>query len=181
LMPPADRDLLAQAGQGDQSAFTTLYENNEADLYRFACYLAGTPERADDLFQDTWLKIVGHAGRQQIDDFRRWAFTIMVNLNRDRLRKQKIRRLVMTILPAPSEHDEKTSGESTAENFIVRDALMAALDRLSDKQRTIFVLTYLEGFKIREVSQMIGKAEGTVKSTLSHALTKLRVELKRLL
>lgn len=184
-MSPADGDLLADAGRGDQSAFTTLYEQNEADLYRFACYLAGSPEKADDLFQDTWLKIVRYAGTQRIDNFRKWAFTIMANLYRDDLRKSKIRRLVMSILPIASDHGEMSEENSAvtgrtdpeAENFIIRDELARALDRLSDRQRTVFVLTYLEGFKIREVSEMIGKAEGTVKSTLSHALTKLRADL----
>ncbi len=183
---PVEGDLLAKAGRGDQSVLTALYEQYQADLYRFACYLAGSTDLADDLFQDTWLKIVRYAGVQRIDDFKKWAFTIMANLYRDELRKRKIRRLVMSILPIASDHHEVSQNEAavvprsapTAEDFIARDQLMAAMDGLSQRQRTVFVLTYLEGFKAREVSEMIGKAEGTVKSTLSQALTKMRAELK---
>ena len=65
-----------------------------------------------------------------------------------------------------------------ADQFAVREALTKAMKTLSHKQRTIFVLTYVEGYKIREVSEMLGKAEGTVKSTLHRAVLILREELK---
>ena len=50
-MPRNEAELLAEASRGDQSAFTDLYHMYESDLYRFAFYLAESPETADELFQ----------------------------------------------------------------------------------------------------------------------------------
>ncbi len=59
----------------------------------------------------------------------------------------------------------------------LRRRIACALDRLSRGQREVFVLVHLEGFTVRECSEVLGKPEGTVKSHLHRALAKLRQEL----
>lgn len=186
-MPRDDAELLADASRGNQSAFTTLYNRYETDLYRFAFHLAGGPDAAEELFQETWFRAVKYLGKKPVVDFKKWLFAIAVNLYRDELRKRKVRRLFLGRESVEEDHGgaETLGGTAVApkvrpaaEGFTIREALNKAMKNLTHRQRTIFVLTYVEGFKIREVSEMLGKAEGTVKSTLYRALAILRDELK---
>lgn len=186
-MPRDDAELLARAGRGDQSAFAALYNEYEADLYRFALYLADGPDAAEELFQETWFRVVKHLGKNPVTNFKQWLFTIATNLYRDELRKRKVRRLV-----AGSETSEDRYGGTgadepppaaphsrpVAEGFALREALNKAMKKLTYRQRTTFVLVYVEGFKIREAGDILGKPEGTVKSTLYRALEVLRGELE---
>ena len=186
-MPRDDAELLARAGRGDQSAFARLYNEYEADLYRFALYLADGPDAAEELFQETWFRVVKHLGKKRVTNFKQWLFKIATNLYRDELRKRKVRRLV-----AGSETSEDRYGDigadgqppvtpqmrPAAEGFALREALRKAMGKLTYRQRTAFVLVYVEGFKIREAGEILGKPEGTVKSTLYRALEIMRGELK---
>lgn len=186
-MPQDDAELLARAGRGDQAAYATLYNKYESELYRFALFLAGGSDAAEELFQETWFRVVKNLGKRPIDNFKQWLFTIATNLYRDELRKRKVRRVV-----SDSETTEDRYGgagadatahgaphsKPAAEGFALREAIGDAMKKLTHQQRTTFVLVYVEGFKIREAGEILGKPEGTVKSTLYRALEVLRGELK---
>jgi len=182
-MPRDDAELMTAASRGDHSAFATLYRRYEADLYRFVYYLAGEPDTAEELFQETWLRIVRHMGKKRVTDFKKWIFAIATNLYRDELRKRIVRRLFLG--REPVEGDYGVAGvegfrgavsrvQPDAEAFAIREALAKAMKNLTGRQRTVFVLTQIEGFKMREVAEMLGKSEGTVKSTLHRAVSILR-------
>jgi RNA polymerase sigma-70 factor (ECF subfamily) len=179
-MPRDDAELLAKASLGDQSAFGALYNKYHTDLYRFAFYLSGGPEAAEELFQETWYRAVKNLGKKQIINFKQWLFAVAANLHKDELRKQKVRRLFLGKEAGGGPGTERaTAGSVPApEQFMIQEELSKAMKHLTHRQRTIFILTYVEGFKIREVCEMLGKAEGTVKSTLHRAVTILREELK---
>jgi RNA polymerase sigma-70 factor (ECF subfamily) len=186
-MPRDDAELLARAGRGDQSAFATLYNEYETDLYRFALYLADGPDAAEELFQETWYRVVKNLGKTPVTNFKQWLFTIATNLYRDELRKRKVRRLVVGSETSEDRYgDTGADGRSpvtpqlrpAAEGFALREALNEAMKKLTYRQRTIFVLVYVEGFKIREAGEILGKPEGTIKSTLYRALEVLRNELR---
>jgi len=182
-MPRDDAELLARASRGDHSAFDTLYKRYEADLYRFVFYLAHDPGTAEELFQDTWFRVVRSMGKRPIEDFKKWMFTIATNLYRDELRRRKVRRLFLGRGPVEEYHESPDLDEGhaalpetapEAENYAIREAVDKALKKLAPRQRTVFVLTQIEGFKLREVAEMLGKSEGTVKSTLHRAVSILR-------
>ena len=162
-MPRDEAELLAEASRGDQSAFTQLYHMYESDLYRFAFYLADGPETAEEIFQETWVRIVKNLGKKPITNFRKWMFAIATNLYRDELRKRKVRRLVLCRESVEEDYgnpDETPNPvtvpetPSTANGFMIRDALGKAMKKLTHRQREVFVLTHVEGFKIQEVTKI---------------------------
>lgn len=178
-MPRDDAELVALASRGDRSAFATLYRMYERDLYRFAFYLAGGPEAAEELFQETWFRVARRLGGTRIEDFRSWLFAIATNLQRDELRRRRVRRRVIDGAPLEDgRSDLRGVDEAVAERTALRDALARAVEGLTPGQREVFVLVYVEGFKIREVSEITGKPEGTVKSTLHRALGSMRGRLE---
>jgi RNA polymerase sigma-70 factor (ECF subfamily) len=186
-MPQNEAELLAEASRGDQSAFTALYYMYETDLYRFVYYLAGGPETAEELFQETWVRVVRHLGRKPVTNFRKWLFVIATNLYRDELRKRKVRRLVLGRESIGEDYGDPESSPDpvtvpetrpATDSFVIREALGKAMDKLSHRQREVFVLTHIEGFRIQEVADILGKPQGTVKSTLHRAVLTLRNELR---
>lgn len=74
--------------------FDELYSRHKTSLYKLACYLTRNQKEAEDLFQDTWLRIAKHLAHQTIDmdNCKTWIMTIMSNLYRDWLRKKKVRK-----------------------------------------------------------------------------------------
>jgi len=187
-MTPVHGELIHSNKSPDSALFDELYRKNKSHVYRFSYYLTQNRHEADDLFQETWLRVVRYlSGTKNIQDYRKWIFTITANLHKDVLRKKKIRRMVfMSKLP--------DSGTENNEEFLIRrteptlhsdeshqvDLQMAmgqAISLLPGRQRHVFVLKEMEGFKLDEISSMLKIPVGTVKSLMFRAVRRLRKEL----
>jgi len=172
-MPQGEDELVEHAGNGNNAAFEKLYYLYEKPLFRFVVYLSGQQYLAEELFQETWLRAAKHfRNKKQVSSFKSWLFTIAVNLYRDELRKSKIRRFFL------GDEEPEPRFQNNFTDFEIRDELNEAIQSLSEKQRTVFILFYVEGMKISEVSQIVGRTEGTIKATLHQTIKKLRKELK---
>jgi RNA polymerase sigma-70 factor, ECF subfamily len=173
----------------DEAAIDRLYERHKADVYRFARRLAGREAEAEDLVQEAWLRVVRH--RSEISDERdmkAWLFTIVANLHRDTLRRARVRKLLFL---APRRDDERPDAVAEApdpgpgpgdlaERTEAGRALDRALAGLPERQRTVFALKMIEGFKHEEIGGILGVPVGTVKTLLFRAVQRLRIELKDL-
>jgi RNA polymerase sigma-70 factor (ECF subfamily) len=160
--------------------FEALFKRHEADLYRYARYLADTTVAAEDIYQETWLRVAKHIHNgKAIQNFKKFLFTVATNIHRDELRKIKTRRFFL----GPSMDDDEqnqniwVSPDVSSEEFF-SDALEESLSHLSARQRSMFCLNYIEGFKIAEIAKMMNCADGTVKATIYKAVQKLRRDLK---
>ena len=183
-MPRGDAKLPVEARRGDPAAFADLFARHEADLFRFTRYLAREEDLAEELYQETWLRVARRlraCDEMRRDDFRKWLFTVAANLFRDELRKRRIRRKVDG---GSLDTETSTAGERTAaktpeisEQIALREGLDRALGALSERQRTAFLLVHAEGFKLREVATVLEVAEGTVKSMLHRAAAIMREQL----
>jgi len=190
-MPPTDGDLIEKFVQNDQLAFDQLFFKYKTSVYRFAYYLSQNKNEADDLFQETWLRAVKNMNQNdKIKDFKAWIFTIANNLHRDELRKKKIRRLFFS-----SKQIEKGNPQSSIENSnqeiksnIYNESksiefnmtFQQAVAKLTSKQRRVFILQEIEGFKQKEISQILNIPVGTVKSLFHRAIIFLKKELVEL-
>ena len=170
------------------SLFDSLSDAYKSAIYSYACYLTRNEKEAEDLFQETWLRVVQNPPRgRDVRDHKAWIFTITTNLYRDSLRKIRVRRIFLTEKATTSNlgpsifASEKTEGRVTrsreATQLEARKALASALAKLPDKLRRVFVLKEIEGFKYLEISDILGVPVGTVKSMMHRAVIKLRQEL----
>ena len=172
------------------TSFDELYDMYRNDIYRFACALAGDTRDAEDLFQETWLRAVKAvpAGRgPEGSDPRAWLFTIAANAHKDLLRKKRVRRLFL--LERIKSMGERTAdadpgwdvpgqpGRDGAIRSDVRLCLLRAIARLPGRERRVFVLKDIEGFKHGEIGRMLGIPEATVRTLLHRAVGRLRKEL----
>jgi RNA polymerase sigma-70 factor (ECF subfamily) len=171
-----------------QEEFDYLYNEYRSAVFNFACYLTRNPGEAEDLFQETWLRVVHHLPKKvEKSSAKSWIFTITANLHKDSLRKKRIRRAFFFQKASRSAPDEDGSsflfgssfpGETSGANRVdMRRDIAQAMKQLPEQQRGIFALREIEGLKYSEISKIYNIPEGTVKSLMFRAVRKLRGEL----
>ena len=137
-------------------------------LRRYARALTRDAETADDIVQDTLVRALRSEHLFHGGDARAWLYTILTNLNRNRLRSLS-RRPILTPI---KDSDAATSGPESGGRDITR-----ALDGLADDQRSALLLVVLEGLTYREVAEVQGVPIGTVMSRLARARNQIKAFL----
>jgi RNA polymerase sigma-70 factor, ECF subfamily len=137
-------------------------------LRRYARALTRDGEIADDLVQDTLVRALRSEHLFHDGDVRAWLYTILTNLNRNRLRSLSRR---PTLTPI-KDSDAAMIGPDTGSRDIAR-----ALDDLAEDQRAALLLVVLEGLTYREVAEVQGVPIGTVMSRLARARMQIKAYL----
>ena len=185
-----DEELLAAFQQGDAGAFELLLRRHRAPLFTFLLRMLGDRERAEDLAQETFLRIVkGAQAWEQRARFQTWLYTIARNLCVDQSRRDRFRRADSLDQTDGPEGDERTVGEGIAGSAIspergaesarLRPLLQRALLGLPVEQREVFILREQAGLAFREIAGLVGTNENTVKSRMRYALEGMRKSLAR--
>ncbi len=161
-----------------------LIQTYGKDIYSFCCQLTRSRQEADDLYQDTFLKMMELRGRLDItNNPKSYLLTVAMNLWRNRKRKFAWRQRItgpemsmedmMTDIPS----DEKSMEEemiSREEKRMVKEAV----DRLPQKYRIPVLLFYMEELRLSEIAEVLSLPLGTVKSRLHKAKRMLEKELE---
>jgi RNA polymerase sigma-70 factor (ECF subfamily) len=137
-------------------------------LRRYARALTRDGETADDLVQDTLVRALRSEHLFHGGDTRAWLYTILTNLNRNRLRSLARRPVLAPI----KDGDAVTPGPDSGGRDISR-----ALEDLAEEQRSALLLVVLEGLTYREVAEVQGVPIGTVMSRLARARDQIRAYL----
>jgi RNA polymerase sigma-70 factor, ECF subfamily len=176
-------DSVARLRRGDLDALAAVMAQYQHRLYRFLLRLAQDPALADDLFQQTWIRVIERVGRYDSRrQFAPWLFSVARNLAIDTLRKRRLASLdaVEDGGIAPIERlaaVERDPLEQLLE-FERGAALAAALEGLPVIHREVLVLRFEEEMKLEEIAEVIDVPLSTVKSRLLRALESLRGRLK---
>lgn len=139
-------------------------------LRRYARALTRDADIADDLVQDTLVRALRSEHLFEGDEIRNWLYTILTNLNRNRLRSLA-RRPVLS--PIEDNDAPDVAGPEAGGRDIER-----ALATLVEDQRTALLLVALEGLSYREVAEVQGVPIGTVMSRLARARSQIRTYLE---
>jgi RNA polymerase sigma-70 factor (sigma-E family) len=155
----------------DESAFEEFVSRSATVLLRTAILMVGNRETAEDLLQVALLR-TARRWRASREAPEAYARAVLVNLVRDEHRRAKRR-----VQEAPLSEEMSRSGfalEGHAESVHDRDEVIAALRRLSLRQREVLVLRFFGGLSVAETASATGASEGTVKSYTSRALERMR-------
>jgi RNA polymerase sigma factor (sigma-70 family) len=182
----SDEDLMRQFCAGETHVFQLLYARHEKPLYRYLRRLLGHAEasQAEDVFQDTWIKLVDARDNWQARDnatFKTWLYTLAHHRAIDILRKSG-RELSVEGNATADDGDPwqlwpATQAEQPEQQAFWRKAgqqLLDCLEGLPALQRAAFLLHHEDGLTLDEISQVIDAEFETVKSRLRYALSKLR-------
>jgi RNA polymerase sigma-70 factor (ECF subfamily) len=167
--------------------FDEIYDQYKGDIFHFICHLTQDRTEADDLFQEVWLRVIRHqSAPEKKENLRPWLLTVVLNLHRDLLRKKRVRRLFF-LSRGKEECREGSDADGPAlsssdpayrtEQIALRRNIDQAIAKLPEKQRRIFLLKEVEGFRQAEIAGLLGIPLGTVKSLLHSAVKTLQGEL----
>jgi RNA polymerase sigma-70 factor, ECF subfamily len=174
-----DAELVRRAKDGDESALVEIYNQCQAPVYRYVYYRVGSAAVAEELTAEVFVRMV-----ERLDSFRdlgrpilAWLYTIAHNLVIDQLRRQG--RIALLPLDDAMAAEEDGQPHQVAEVREARSNLLAALQRLTEPQRQVILLKFMEARSNAEVAAILGKDEGSVKSLQHRALAALRRNLRR--
>ncbi len=169
----AEWELVRRAQQYDEEALRALYEMYYPKIYNYAFLQLGDIHAAEDLASDVMLKMVEAIRSYSFRGlpFGAWLFRIarnrLIDLHRRRRRRGEVdlSETLASTLASP---------QSLAERALERGQLQVALKHLTDEQRQVIVLKFIQGFDNRSIGRIMGRSEGAIKSLQHRALLALR-------
>ncbi len=190
LNPPmqaTEAELICQPAQGAATdEFSEIVRKHRPQVLRFLLASTRDVDLAETLTQDCFLKAHRNWGSFRGDSSAMtWLMRIAINLEKDHWRSRRMQfwRLTRTnAVDMDEASDWLPSGERSAEQkLLAREQVQAVwrvVEQLSARQRTVFLLRFVDEMELSEIAATIGLSEGTVKAHLSRALSRVREELK---
>lgn len=182
-----DGALMLAYAAGDAAAFEQLYARHRRGLYAYLHRQAPRPGWVDDLFQETWLAVIGaRADYRPSAAFRTWLYGIARNKLIDRIRRSDA--VLLSDFFADDDGDAcepldrlgADTGHDPAQLLARRrdgEALHAALRTLPAPQREVFLLREQADMSLTEIAALVGVPLETAKSRLRYAIARLRAAL----
>ena len=165
--------LVQRAQAMDESALASLYATYYPRIYNSAFLHLGDVQGAEDLASEVMLKLLESINKYQFRGmpFSAWVFRIARNKLIDLHRRRKRRGEVDLTEPLAAM---QISPQALAERALDRGQLQLALKYLTEEQRQVIVLKFIEGFDNGSIARILGRSEGAVKSLQHRALHALR-------
>ena len=186
-MSDPDRRLVDEARRGDDRALAELYERHRKPLLGFLRRMLRSAE-AEEVFPEVWIKVMESIERYQPGEasFRSWLYKVAANAARDRMRRERLRSgpsLDAPLGEGPDrviDHlvDESAGPDRRAEGRLFRRQLDQAMEALTPRQKAAVLLKHQQGFRYREIAEMLEMAEGTAKTTVHRGVATLRERLQ---
>jgi RNA polymerase sigma-70 factor, ECF subfamily len=174
-----DSSLVAAFLDGEKRAFTELVERYHSRLLNFVYRTTGDRERAEDLVQESFIRVYRHLHRfDQTKKFSTWVYTIASNLAKNELRNRSRNPLVLFQVlrkswdadQKPLEWEDNTyRPDDLYRKRHLRQLVETAVAELPEHHRAVFVLREVEGKTYEEIAEITGCNLGTVKSRLNRA------------
>jgi RNA polymerase sigma-70 factor (ECF subfamily) len=177
-MPAQDESLLLRdlRSERGEDAARALYRTYSGELYGFALNRLGDRGLAEEVVQDVFTRVWRHAAEYDAarGSVRTWLYGIarnaIVDLERHRSRRPPV-------AAREPEVEGGASHDEPIERALLRWQVQAALERLTPEHREVVRLAHLGGLSVREIADLTGLPEGTVKSRTYYALQNLRLTL----
>jgi len=182
----ADSDV-ARLRRGDLDALSQLISRYQNRLYRYLLRIVRQPSEAEDLFQQTWLRVVEKIRAFDPNrSFEAWLFTLARNLTIDHLRRVRPESLDEPVSDGASSEsatDRLTSREPAPSDRVFAsertNQIASAMAELPVMYREVLALRFEEEMKIEEIAHVVGAPLSTVKTRLRRSLEQLRRSLER--
>jgi RNA polymerase sigma-70 factor (ECF subfamily) len=175
-----DDDLMAGIAAGEEATFRLLVDRWERDVLAFLIHMTGSRDDAEDLAQETFVRVFRQAGRYRPEGkFRSWLLRIAGNLARSRHRRRRL----LKWLPLDTERHDVASATPGADHDLEAEQMAqivrAAVARLPERQRQALVLHRFQGLRYTEVAAAMDTSLAGVESLIQRALAGLRTDLAR--
>jgi RNA polymerase sigma-70 factor (ECF subfamily) len=183
-----EASLIEEARGGNADSFSALVELYQERAIHTANSFLGNLEDARDITQEAFVKayenLSGFGGQSR---FYTWFYRILVNTCKDFLRRKKFRQTFSFWLgpeeegegldPLANVADDSANASQELENRELGALITGALEKLPARQKTVFILRYLEGMSLNEIAETLGISEGAAKANLWQAGHKMKALL----
>lgn len=181
----SDKDLVEKTSQGDLAAFRAIVDEHKKTVFRLAFDMTGNRHDAEDISQEVFLKAFRSLGRFRGESkMSTWLYRITVNACYDHRSKKAWTSMKPTdsleekngnpLFHEHASHNPQTSAESRD----IQGHIDRALEKLTARERSIFVMRHYSDLSLKEIAAVLKISEGTVKSMLFRALKRLQHELR---
>lgn len=170
-----EREIVVAAVRGDAQAFYELINRHKTQLYRIAFRYLKSEQDALEVIQETTFRAYRSIKKlKEPEYFKTWLIRILINACHNELKRQR----VQTSLRDEVSLAEVTAGDESTEPGgsvnLQRLDILSALERLELKNRQVIELKYFEDLTIREISLILERPEGTIKTWLTQSYKQLR-------
>lgn len=176
-----DQVLVKQFIAGDQNSLEILITRHKKRVYTYILLIVKNPQLAEDIFQDTFIKVIKSLRRGKYQDkgkFVSWVLRISHNLVIDYYRKQKYQN---TVSNDDNEYDllnSKNLSEDNIEDVLVQNQIIqhvrVLVDHLPDDQRNVVYLRHYCGLSFKEIADQTGVSINTALGRMRYALINMR-------
>lgn len=191
-----DEELIISVGSGDKKSFDLLVDRYKNQLVNFIFHLIGDKEVAEDLAQETFIRVYKHSNRYDPKyKFSTWIYTIASNLAKNEIRNREKHsfffisknddsnaksKLKSSKNIVSSVQDDSNRPDLVMEKNEISNIIMKAIKSLPESFRMAIVMRDIQGLSYEEIAQVMNCSEGTIKSRINRARLKVKDELVKL-
>ncbi len=186
-MEDSDGAVVVRAQSGDGDAFRMLVERHSRSVFRLAYRMTGNEQDAEDVVQETFLRAYKQLSHYESrSSFSTWLYRIASNYSLDviRMRKRHEQKRETGTEEGRDILDTVPTHQPAQDRLVfsnqVSERVSAAMNDLSDLERSAFVLRHFEGLSIEEIGGMLGTSLNATKHSIFRAVQKLRKRLEPL-
>jgi len=186
----SDEDLMAEAAEGSERAFSELVGRYRSRVLNLVSRLLNDRESSDDISQEVFVRVYLHRKNYRRGaKFSTWLFTIAANLAKNEIRRRKRRRNWSSLDELQEQlHDSslqlmdpKGNREAEVDSAQIQGIVGEAITTLPERYRLALVLRDVEGLAYEEIAQVLGIPGGTVRSRINRARLMLKKKLEPML
>lgn len=171
--------LLIKVAQGDENAFTILFDKYRDKIFFFALKFLQSDTRAEDVLQEIFLKVwMSRDELPAIKNFRAWLNTITRNHIYNALRRLALEESFTKELTFRTPSEEQGSAIDSLSFGELQRALKRAISQLTPQQRLVFELSRIEGLKHEQIAEKLAISRETVKKHMTDALQRIRLQIR---
>ena len=161
----------------EELIFSNFFKSNVKSLRNYLYYKFGNEEKANDIVQDSFIKLWENCKKVPLDKAKSYLYTIANNASLNEIAHQKV---VLKYAKSNSENDKTNlNPEFLIEEKQFKEKLEKAIDKLSQAQRVAFLLNRIEGKKYNEIAIILGISVKAVEKRIHGALVTLRKEIEQ--
>jgi RNA polymerase sigma-70 factor, ECF subfamily len=187
-MEVADTELIAHIKKGNMEAFEQLVQRYDKRVLTIAAGYVNSADDAKDIFQEVFLRVYkGLPKFENRSEFSTWLFRITTNVCLSHKSRKRNHQHTSLDQQRPAGDGQTTSLAQTLKDDGTADRRLhdneisyrveEALKTLSPRQRMVFTMKHYDGYKLREIAEMMKCGEGTIKKYLFEATARLRAQL----
>lgn len=174
-----DKALLMRISNGDEEAFTTLFDQWKNKLYFFVLKISNSQQIAEDVVQDVFVKLwLNRAKLNGVDNFNAWLFRIAQNHLISGMRRMALETNILAEIQAKNPIQLENADQALLLKQL-EEKIQDAVNSLPHRQKQIYTMTRIEGLKQDEIAKELKLSISTIQNHMTEALKNIKKQIEK--